>query len=615
MADFLLDLRPPAARRLRDVAPALRYVDDAVLSLRETGDFGLATTSVDDPELWGAFEAEDGGFAALVGRLALDEDQWQAGGAAPGRGGPACGYLYQRYRDVGVSAFGELDGNFAALVFDPAARRLHLSGDAWGVFPCFVGEAGGGRVFGSQPDVVAAALGVEEDWDRHSLAEFLLCGRVTHPFTYYTKVRSAGYGQTFSFRFSEGTPPELVQRSHRRRDLTAAGGRDDDELAERMAAALARAVARRTLPRLGPTALGLSGGLDSRAVLGSAEAPERLLAFCCFDEENRELELARAIADAAGAELLPLRRGFDHYAETARLAVRISGGMGDIGNNHFLGFRSRLRERGIRNLLTGCYCDYLFKGLALDKTVDRFTRRERPGPFRLEHYHRHAAVDSPYRPAVEARQRAEFADLASGPYTDEARLEAERRRVFPLCYEADNLQRLIPQRLMGWYPPTIDRELVDLFFELAPEQKLNRAVFKRMVRRVCDPRIAAIPDANTGVAITAPRWVAIAGRYGIALRRRRELRRRSIRSAESWPNWGYYLRHSAMIRSLFEPVEPATRDALREIAGPTFYRPRTADYPDPEARPFLRLLTLKLWIDQRLGVEPEGDPAAASSSV
>ena len=168
----------------------------------------------------------------------------------------------------------------------------------------------------------------------------------------------------------------------------------EGDLASQLAAALRRAVERRTLPRLGRSAVALSGGLDSRVILASTLDAEQAFAFSCFDEPNRELRTAERIARTLSVPFLPLQRGPDYYAEHAERGVRISGGMGSLANNHFLGVIPRLKHEGMENLLTGCYCDYLFKGLPLNRRSHWLTRHEELAPFRQQFYFDHFAAST-----------------------------------------------------------------------------------------------------------------------------------------------------------------------------------------------------------------------------
>jgi hypothetical protein len=151
---------------------------------------------------------------------------------------------------------------------------------------------------------------------------------------------------------------------------------------------------------------------------------------------------------------------------------------------------------------------------------------------------------------------------------------------------------------MTWCTPAADPSVVDLALATPPEMKLNRRVYLQAVRRICGESLSRIPDANTGLPISASPAALVLHRYRIALRRRVERSKKSMASSESWPNWRHYVRTSMRIRDLWIRQNAPAREIIHEITGEPF-REDTAAYLDRSTKYFMRLLTLKLWLDQR----------------
>ena len=314
MSDFLLDFRDAEARHQAVCAaiPALQLCADTQVQTFERDSFSLVMSRVDDLHLWGPYEwslGKEKGLVALVGRVAFDEPQWNAVRKVEGPGGLACKAICDLYRHGGTAALGNLNGNFAVLVYDPQNYSLHLVTDRCGMCPVY-GKEGADKplVYGSHPDVVAAALGESQNWDTTSLAEFLMTSRVTFPYTYYRDLRALqpGHIQTFSFR--NGAAAFGPRHQYFDFDFKIDPRACEWDLAEELSSAFKRAVARRTLPLLGRVGVGLSGGLDSRVLLAAAGSHEHIRAFTLFDEENAEFRVARSIAEACDVELSPIQR-------------------------------------------------------------------------------------------------------------------------------------------------------------------------------------------------------------------------------------------------------------------------------------------------------------------
>jgi asparagine synthase (glutamine-hydrolysing) len=258
-----------------------------------------------------------------------------------------------------------------------------------------------------------------------------------------------------------------------------------------------------------------------------------------------------------------------------------------------------LRDLGVQNLLTGCYCDYLFKGLALNKRVNPWTTRERLNGFDFSYYFGHSRSSTPLGAKVQRRLEDIF-PAALRRYDTEAVVQTvEQRRMFPLAYEEDNAERTIPQRVMGWYVPIADNDLMDVIQNMSCAMKLNRSLFAKTVGRICGDTIASIPDANTGVPVSASflreACSAHLQRAGSLLRKFKP----SPATNSSWLNWGYYARHSKVVQSLWSAPNPDALDIFRQVLGSDAFSLDPAAYEGRRLGLFMQLFTLKLWFDQR----------------
>lgn len=598
MGDFLLDLRPQDRRRLTRAAARLRFAEDTRVAVVDAPAYGLAITYTGDPALWAPFEATGGSLVAVAGRPVFDESEWDAPPAVEGTGGRAASVISDRVQEHGVRALEQLNGNYAVVVHDAPRQLLHLVTDVCGVFPAFAVVTPGGLVLGSHPDVLAEAANETHRLDETSLAEFILSGTVSPPFSYYEHVRAVGHASIVTMDLAASRPGQYTTRRYYDFAYRADATPREDALAGELAAALRRSVARRTLPRLGPSAVALSGGLDSRVILSASLGRARPLAFTCFDQPNLESRTAETIARALSVRFLPCRRGPDYYAENAEQGVRISGGMGSLANNHFLGVMSTLKGEGIANVLTGCYCDYLFKALPLNRRLHWLTRREQLAPFSHEFYFGHYPASSGLADLARARLEERVPRALRRQESDQAVFELETARTFPLSYEGDNEQRLVPQRVIGWCPPFVDRDLMDVYCKIPYRFKLNRSIFRTAVAALA-PGLRSIPDANTGAppdASPAREWLGAS-----RLRARRVGRRLSGRafSDESFPNWHQYAQRSLLLDGLWRRPNPEAMDLFRRVLGPSFAPSGVEALKRDRPFLFVSLLTVKLWLDLR----------------
>ena len=609
MGDFLLDFRHRNQRS--EEAEYLRFLPDMAVDRIEREDFTLFVTRVGSGRLWAPFESPDGIVVATAGRVALNEGQWETSSRVEGAGGLACKAIYQLYRERGIEGLGSISGGFAIHVYDPRLGVFYLVNDRGGLFPCYtVGTSG--DIICSHPDLISELVWksgsksscTTDDWDLTSMAQFISTGVVSFPFSYYRQVTGLQFGCIHSFHLGQGGSIRRSMTRYAPWQFDHFRSENEDQIAEILANAMISASRDRTLPVLGKTAVALSGGLDSRTILCAAHRHEHLIAFCAFDQENSEYRIAKSIADNLGITLIPMERHFDYYADAAEMGVRISGGMGELASNHFLGFRERLAHLGVENLVTGCYFDYLFKSLSLDASERGFLRREKFREFSLQTYLPHFKISDHFAPFVDDRMRDIFPENDRHASDSETHARNSLRRIFPLYHEGDNAQRLIPQRVMNWYSPAVDPALLELCRTIPPEMKLNKHVFRLAVQRVWGETISRIPDANTGLKIGASALQVGLNRYRIALRHRIERRRTRMSTAESWPNWHYYIRTSQKIQTLWQRPNPLARELISELSGEAFME-NVHGYIERPTQYFMRLLTLKLWMDQRVAHDVE----------
>jgi asparagine synthase (glutamine-hydrolysing) len=602
MSDFVIDFRKSQFRSATSAVNLLKYYDDIKISIIDRKRFTLILSRADDLAVWGPYETLDKKvLVGLGGRIALDGKKWEDVKDYPGKGGLACKAICQMYLEDGINRLGSLNGSFVVLVYDASIEKLYIITDRCGMFPCFRTETDPSQfVFSSHPDILAATCGLKNDIDLTSMAEFLISGKVSFPFTYYKKIMALDYGTIHTIDVREDSAIYESARKYFTFNYSIDTHVSEWELAEELGEAFKRAINRRTLSLFGQTAISLSGGLDSRAILCSAENRDEIKAFCFFDEENLEFRLARDIAREAGVNFIPFRRSFDYYGDNAEMGVRISAGMGDFGSNHYLGFRDALSNAGITNLIAGFYCDYLFKALALNKKKNKFLQKERFTSFQYQNYMPLFWFKTRFAEEVRARFEEKFPDDVKNDSSDIGLLRIEQKRLFPLCYEPDNQETIVAQRVLGWYLPTVDNDIIDVYLKIPPQYKLNVSLYSKMVQIQCGDRISAITNINTGTRVNAPQISIALHGLRMALKRRLKSRRKTIATDESWPDWDYYVPHSNKIKTLWAQKDEVVENLFHEIMGKDSYEERMNGYEGPRLKLFLRVLTLKLWFEQKV---------------
>ena len=600
MSDFYLDFRPREKRaNIQEISERIRYFNDIAITIVEKESFSLCITHFGAQELWGIYENNANEMlAAVSGRIAADEQQWEEARTIKGNGGLCAKIAYQHYMERGTDGLTSLNGGFVALIHDGQKNVFFMVTDRAGAHPCFCHSTH--PVFCSHPDILALATGESNAIDYVSIAEFLKTGKLSPPATYYTHIKALDEGTVYAIDTHTGRNPVIGKQRYFHFIFKTEHSRSEWDIAAELKDSFQKAISIRTLPHIGQTAVSLSGGLDSRAIAGALPDPSRIWSFSFFDKENREFSIARKVAAATGMRNIPLQRDYDHYGNHAEAGIKIAGGMGDFGSNHYLGFRDRFIREGIDNIITGFYCDYLFKGLVLDAIENKWLRRKRLSDFKLESYMPIFTLGTEYDDHVNARLNELFPPSLRTDGSPAARLEIERRRIFPFFYEPDNLEALVPQRTLGWYLPTADNHLLDTYLKIPPSMKLNISMYSKMVFLMCGKKLSSIENINTGARVNASLpEIMILNNLG-ALRRKISKRRKAgIATEDSWPNWRYYIVHSECIRHLWRTPQEGIRDIFKKVLGNDPLTMELEYFQNNEVKLLLRLLTIKLWFEKR----------------
>jgi len=256
--------------------------------------------------------------------------------------------LYRQSNDFnqqpdGFDFLRRIDGVYAAVIYDAAARRVHLISDRHGLRHLFWMARGDGGAWASEVKAMLALPGFEPKIERASVEDFFEVGHMTGDRTWFEGVELLPAATVLTWRLDE--------RSVSRRRYWSADeikplpeATDAIELAEELGRRFRAAVERRS--RAGErTGLKLSGGLDSRAIL--AAMPERGAPLHAVTFGKRDCEDARIAASAAAA------KGARHHAwemDAARWlpprleAVWWTDGEFDLMHMHVITILPRVRE-------------------------------------------------------------------------------------------------------------------------------------------------------------------------------------------------------------------------------------------------------------------------------
>ncbi len=606
MSDLLVG---NAAAPAREVSDELRFTADTLLTPLQWGGFSGTLARVDGADLWApASDPATGISLGLAGRAAFDEALWREADTLPFPGGKACKLLLRAWLRGEREFVNLLNGVCAVFIFDPGENALHLVTDRLGAFAVYRADACARLRLCSHPDVLADWLdseGQAPELDVDTIAECLATGSSVHPYSYHRNIKQLDPASRYTFTLRGDAVHTQQEVYWDPRQLPHVGKISTPEWIEEIAEALRSAARRRTAAVLGKPGLLLSGGLDSRAILFGASNPELVECATFCDQENSEASTARQLATAAKAPYHLLRRDTEHYAKGARASVRISGGMWSIQDAHYHGLLEELKGLGVGVLLTGCYADYLLKGLAFNKEPVKLFGRELPinrlKRFDPCFYQPHFSLSPEWNARVAARLSERFPLALRDDCT-----RIEDLRIRPLSREADAMGRHYLMRTMPWDPVMADQGIVELYARMPPELKMDFRIYSRAVARVVGIPGRHIANNNYGTPLDAGYMRVAAADVRRRLERKWKIfnDRRLGRPADnttsgSWPEFSVYIAGSPLIAELWSAPSPFIRELFTAILGRDPWGMSVQAWASEAADLFLRLFTVKLWLEQR----------------
>lgn len=610
MSGFLLG-HGPAAKPVTASARDLCFTPDTQLFQGTVCGWAWAVSRVDDPALWAPAVDESTGVTVLLGgRISLEEPQWQEAEGLPYTGGLAARWILSKWLKDGESMLPLLNGAASVIILDARTEDgFSLITDRLGVFPVYT-STNGPALIGTHPDILASfrkQLGLETTLDVTSVAEVLRCGQASQPFTYWNEVHQIEPAWLTQWIVNSGEQTG-IGRPWWNPDLENFTETSDQILIDDLATALTAAVRRRTNKRLGKPVVMLSGGADSRCALLGAQDPSQIQAFTLCDEPNEEVRTAQALARAAGAAHTVVKRDPDAYGIHAAESLRIAGGVWNMIDAHYGSLNEALSKAKPGVILTGCYADYMFKGLGIDRKYRLLFGRTLPlfdlADFNWSHYHPHAPLSKQWQQAVQARLENRIPPPQRESSVS-ARLRRELNRLSPLSREPDCSGRLWLWRTQPWDPFLSDLDVFNVFCRMSPEQKSNGILFGKAVDLVCGPRCRHIHNNNYGTPVGASEaqrsfwflWAVLKRKISRFWKKKKQWGD-SIATTGSWPDWAYFFKHSPTVTAVWNAKTPAEQEFFTELLGADPWSIPQSQWSEQNSSLFSRLVSFLVWSRQ-----------------
>lgn len=416
----------------------------------------------------------------------------------------------------GGAGLASLEGSFVFAFAEPAAGRLTLGNDRFGLKPLYCCLVDGGLLFASTIRSLLATGLVPRRRDDRSFADFYRFGHVLGDKTLFADVRLLSPGSTLVF--DARAKSARVEQHWAPGSLFVDRGAHDEGADPR---GVADAFVRATRLRLGhreDLGVSLSGGLDSRAVLAAmGEGARGVHSYTLGLEGCQDQQLSARMAEVAGTRHVFLTLGKDYLGDYEGLAGALVG-MSDglyhphestekLALDYFAKSPFRIVLRGHGGELAKASLAYPVAvtpevsgfarpGQIVDYLFDRanLVLRDLPpqGLFRPEF---HAAMDGAARESLREAVAPVADRLAPADVCIYYYLTQWVRRQVVASLEIFRTQ--VDVRL-----PFLDGDFLSLLFRLPVRRRFAGEIQTLIVSR-CAPALVKIPNSNTGAPLDA----------------------------------------------------------------------------------------------------------------
>jgi asparagine synthetase B (glutamine-hydrolysing) len=169
--------------------------------------------------------------------------------------------LLRALSEEGEQAVARLNGVFALAYHDPETGAVTVASDRYGWMPLYYYHEPGLFVFASEVKAILCAIGPQQpDWE--SYADYFYIGHLMEDKTLVRGIRAIAPAEVFSYRDGRLS-------GHRYHDFTRTPISPAEDLSAREVADLFTGAVYRKLDRDKPNTILLSGGFDSRLILGT----------------------------------------------------------------------------------------------------------------------------------------------------------------------------------------------------------------------------------------------------------------------------------------------------------------------------------------------------------
>lgn len=492
---------PSTTDRIKKMAESIKTNNSQII--RYFSHKFLEVASVTYPELASSEYStnEDGSIGALIyGRIFGYQEELDA---LKRRGhkiqdeSNIAEFIIHSYEEYGKNAFATLNGSFCLVVFCTENPRLLLVTDRFGTRPLYYAFGNHELIFSSHSRAILA-YPFPKKLNEKTLVKFLYFGKIgiLGDETWFEGIKLMPSSSILTFTENGFNVEKYWDLEY------LANPRDKKEIVGDLLKAFKKAVNIRVKDLNGVSVL-LSGGLDSRSVLGAIDKKQlnEITAVTFGVSKCDDITVAKNVTRELCVKHLVIEYTPDELAEFAKDVVTLTEGQDTVNVSYIPFVANLMREKGIRYHLQGYMFDLLLGGSFLSK---EFFRIKSYSEF-LQALERKYSLFQPselkkllaeklhkYIPSAR-KELAKLAYEAKGDsFPNKADYFAINTRVRRYTLMGSVLFREFIEELL----PTIDNDVIKIISQIPPRLRFNYFVYREFLLAL-NRELAKIPYQKT----------------------------------------------------------------------------------------------------------------------
>ena len=413
-----------------------------------------------------------------------------------------CLYLYEEYGEDFVK---ELNGSFSLVIWDDNDQKLLIANDRYGSRPLYYAHNNGRLLFASEVKAILQDETFEKEINPEAVAEFFTFEYILENKTFFNGINLLPPASIFTYKNGQ-----LSIKPYWDFEFVEEYDKPEDYYVEKLVSAFKKAVERRMIGNH-RFAVSLSGGLDSRAILGAiGKKYFPVYTFTYGVPGCNEAKIAKKVANKSGTihKFIVLKPEF--FASFAEKGVWITDGMCNIYHLHSISTLEKTKKdadiifhgQGGDNFLRGLWLnDRILKIKSEDlllceiyKEVNiLFNEEEMQFLFSKTYY---PEIDGL---AFKSLKRVLKGTKAKHPGNINDYFIFKNRITRFLILTATCTPRLQFEDRT----PFTDNDFVDVALTIPPELRLNHRIYIKFLNQL-SPDLAKIPYEKTGIRADAP---------------------------------------------------------------------------------------------------------------